>query len=206
MGKFGVGWVLAVILVSIPVMLSGCARSAKIRPLPAEAVIVAFGDSLTAGYGAEVGQDYPAVLAKLSGWQVVNAGVPGELSAAGLARLPSVLSEHRPALVILCHGGNDILGGAAPEAIAANLEAMIQLCRGAGADVLLVSVPQKGLLLNSAPFYAELARRQGVPCNDKIMAQILSKGSLKSDYIHPNAAGYAKIADALWRDLRRAQP
>ncbi len=166
---------------------------------------MAFGDSLTAGYGAETGQDYPAVLAKLSGWQVINTGVPGELSAAGLARLPAVLEEHRPALVILCHGGNDILTDAAPGAIVANLEAMIRLCRAAGAEVLLVAVPQKGLSLRSAPFYAELAKRVGVPCEDEIVARVLSKGSLKSDYVHPNAEGYARIAAAVFADLRRAQ-
>lgn len=168
-------------------------------------MIVAFGDSLTAGYGAEGGQDYPAVLAKLSGLQVINAGVPGELSAAGLARLPGVLEENRPVLVILCHGGNDILTGAAPQSIAANLDAMVGLCRVAGADVLLLSVPQKGIPLRSAPFYAELAQRVAVPCEDAIVARVLSKGSLKSDYVHPNAEGYAQIAAAVFADLRRAQ-
>ncbi|MBK8477712.1 MAG: arylesterase [Opitutaceae bacterium] len=196
---------LAVMCAGLPLLLVGCARSARIRPLPPEAVIVAFGDSLTAGFGAEAGQDYPAVLAKLSGWQVVNAGVPGELSATGRARLPGVLEEHRPALVILCHGGNDILTDAAAETIAANVEAMIQLCRAAGADVLLVAVPQKGISLSAAPFYAELAKTHGVPCDEAIIARVLRKGSLKSDYVHPNAEGYAHIAAAVFADLRRAQ-
>ncbi len=183
----------------------GCARSPRIRPLPAEAVVVAFGDSLTSGYGAEAGQDYPHVLAGLSGWQVINAGVPGERSAAGLARLPSVLEEHRPALVLLCHGGNDILTGSSPEGIGANLDGMIRLCRDAGADVVLLAVPQKGLLLKPAPVYAEVADRNRVPLVEEVITDVLKKNALKSDYVHPNAAGYAQIATEVWSVLRRAQ-
>ncbi len=200
----------AVLLAAICTVLLGvsvgCGRQAKIRPLAADAVIVAFGDSLTAGYGAEAGQDYPSVLAKLSGRQVINAGVPGEVSATGAARLPAVLEEHRPALVLLCHGGNDILVGNSPETIVANLETMIRLCRAAGADVVLLAVPQKGLVLKPAPFYAEVAARHGLPCEKSIIAKVLGKASLKSDYIHPNAAGYVQIAEAVWAELRRAQP
>lgn len=168
--------------------------------------MLAFGDSLTSGYGAETGQDYPTVLAGLSGWQVVNAGVPGELSAAGLARLPSVLEEHRPALVLLCHGGNDILAGNSAEQIGANLETMIRACREAGAEVVLLAVPQKGLLLKPAPLYAKVAKRNGVPLVEDAITDVLKKNALKSDYVHPNAAGYAQIAEAVWRELGRAQP
>ncbi len=183
----------------------GCGRQAKLRPLPADGVVLAFGDSLTSGYGAEAGQDYPSVLAKLSGWQIVNAGVPGEVSAAGVVRLAAVLEEHRPALVILCHGGNDILVGNPPETIVANLETMIRLCRAAGADVVLLAVPQKGLVLKPAPFYAEVAERNGVPLAEDAITEVLRKNALKSDYIHPNAAGYARIAEAVWATLQRAQ-
>lgn len=196
---------LLVLVGSLIAFAVGCSRQPTIRPLSGDAVIVAFGDSLTFGYGADEGQDYPSRLAKLSGRQVVNAGVPGEFSGTGLSRLPSVLEANHPALVILCHGGNDILTGAPPETIAANLEAMIGLCRAAGADVLVLSVPQKGLSLRSAPFYAAVAMRCGVPCDDAVIARVLSKGSLKSDYVHPNAAGYAQIADAVWAYLGRAQ-
>ncbi len=193
-------------VVLLPFGGSGCARQPKIKALPAQAVVLAFGDSLTSGYGAETGQDYPTVLAGLSGWQVVNAGVPGELSAAGLARLPSVLEEHRPALVLLCHGGNDILAGNSAEQIGANLETMIRACREAGAEVVLLAVPQKGLLLKPAPLYAKVAKRNGVPLVEDAITDVLKKNALKSDYVHPNAAGYAQIAEAVWRELGRAQP
>ncbi|HNQ15689.1 MAG TPA: GDSL-type esterase/lipase family protein, partial [Pyrinomonadaceae bacterium] len=118
--------VIIAAIAALAIVFSGCggsaARESNVnlnRPLVVPSVradrpkIVAFGDSLTAGYGAEMGQDYPSVLAKLSGWQVVNAGVSGELSAAGLARLPGVLEDHRPALVLLC-----VKAGATAEAAA----------------------------------------------------------------------------------------
>ena len=196
---------LAAFLVCVSVLFAGCARSPKIRPLPADAVVVAYGDSLTSGYGAEAGQDYPSVLARRSGWRVVNAGVPGELSAAGVARLPGVLEEHRPVLVLLCHGGNDILTGNSVETIRANLDSMIRLCREVGAEVVLLAVPQKGLRLKPAPFYAEVAKHNDVRLVEDAITEVLSKNTLKSDYVHPNAEGYAQIAEAVLADLRRAQ-
>ncbi|MEJ2415039.1 MAG: GDSL-type esterase/lipase family protein, partial [Sulfurimonas sp.] len=81
----------------------------KKQPLSKDTTILAFGDSLTAGYGASKGQDYPAHLQRLSGIKVINAGISGEVSADGLKRLPELLQEYKPQLVILCHGGNDIL-------------------------------------------------------------------------------------------------
>ena len=197
-------WILLAVLVAL-VAAVGCARSVKIRPLAADAVVVAFGDSLTSGYGAEAGQDYPSVLAQLSGWQVANAGVPGELSSDGVARLPEVLAEYRPALVLLCHGGNDILAERPAEQIAADLDAMIRLCREAGAEVVLIGVPQKGLWLKPAPFYAEVAKRNEVPLVADAIAEVLGKSALKSDHVHPNAAGYARIGEAVWHEIQGAQ-
>lgn len=185
-------------------LLCACDRTPAVRPLPGDAVILAFGDSLTYGTGATEGQSYPELLADLLGRTVINAGVPGEVSAAGLARLPRLLEEHRPQLVILCHGGNDFLQRLDRARTAANLAAMIELSRASGADVLLVGVPEFGLFLKPPAFYRETAERFAIPFEGEIVSDLLGDGALKSDAIHPNAAGYRRMAEALHALIKKA--
>lgn len=193
-----------VLLLLLPTLVA-CDRGPRLSPLATDAVVLAFGDSLTYGTGAAEGEAYPAVLQGLLGRTVINAGVPGELSAAGLSRLPALLDEHRPALVILCHGGNDLLQQRNPEEITANLRSMVGAIRAAGAEVVLVGVPQPGLLLKTAPLYGEVAAALHIPFAADIIADTLQRGALKSDYIHPNGQGYAKIAAALAKLIHQAQ-
>ena len=184
----------------------GCgSRGPHIARLPSDAVILAFGDSLTAGTGAEPRESYPAVLAESTGYKVVNAGVPGETSAEGLARLPSALEQNKPQLVVLCHGGNDLLQRLDERQIAANLEAMIELARASGANVILVAVPRPRLLLKPAPFYREVAAQCRVPCDEETLPDVLGHPGMKSHQIHPNAQGYRKLAKALAELIRRSQ-
>lgn len=185
-------------------LLCGCDTPPPLPPLADDAVILAFGDSLTHGTGASQEQSYPAILAKLTGRTVINAGIPGEISADGLARLPGVLENTRPALLILCHGGNDLLRRIETAQTAANLQAMIELARQAGVAVILVAVPKPDLSIEPPPFYAELAKRYKIPCEEEILPEILAKGGLKSDYIHPNAQGYRRLAEALAKLLQRS--
>ena len=101
--------------VRVLVLLAGCSDDlVSLRPLASDTTIVAFGDSLTFGTGAKRDQSYPAVLSELIQRRVVTSGVPGELSKDGLKRLPGVLEEHQPGLVILCHGGNDCCEASLP--------------------------------------------------------------------------------------------
>lgn len=160
-----------------------------------DSVVLCFGDSLTAGIGAEEEESYPAVLAGLLGCKVVNAGVPGEVTDEGFDRLPSLLKKHTPALVVLCHGGNDLLQKQADADVARNLRGMIERAQAGGADVVLLGVPRPGLFLKAPAFYAETAKACGVPCDSKTVAEILSTPSQKSDMIHPNARGYRKLAE-----------
>ena len=178
-------------------LCAGCGVNPAIRPVGPGAVVVAFGDSLTAGTGAAAGESYPALLSGMIGCRVVNAGVPGEVTAGGLARLPGLLEKESPRLVILCHGGNDMLNKLDRRETSANLDAMITMAKGAGADVILVGVPEPGLLLKAAPFYGELAARHRIPYESGALAKILSSRSLKSDYVHPNAAGYRRLAGSI---------
>lgn len=178
-------------------ILAACAERPRIQPLHANSVIVAFGDSLTAGTGVEPNESYPTVLEQILHHKVINAGVPGEVSAAGLARLPGLMNECQPTLVILCHGGNDLLQHLDHQKIKNNLAKMIQLLRRAGADVILIGVPEPKLLHATVPFYRELAREYHLPYEGKILNRILFERSLKSDEIHPNAKGYRQLAEAV---------
>nr|WP_305909554.1 GDSL-type esterase/lipase family protein [Methylomarinum sp. Ch1-1]MDP4522473.1 GDSL-type esterase/lipase family protein [Methylomarinum sp. Ch1-1] len=90
-------------------LLFGCEQPPQLNKLPTEAVILAFGDSLTYGTGASPQRNYPSVLSQLTGLQVINAGIPGEISRNGRKRLPDILDKQQPDLLILIHGGNDIL-------------------------------------------------------------------------------------------------
>ncbi|WP_432823771.1 arylesterase [Trichloromonas sp.] len=185
-------------------LLAGCEKSPNLTPLPADAVILAFGDSLTYGTGAVGDESYPAALSRLLQREVVNAGVPGEVSAAGLARLPELLEEYRPALVILCHGGNDFLRRLDKEKLAGNLRQMAGLAREAGAEVVLVGVPQLGLLLSTDPLYAEVAEELRLPYEGEVLSDLLSDREFKSDQIHPNARGYAVMAEKIAEVIREA--
>jgi len=167
--------------------------------------VLAFGDSLTAGNGASATESYPAVLAELAVLNVVNAGVSRELSRSGLERLPALLAQHQPQLVILCHGGNDLLRSTGKSAAKANLMAMIDLVHAQGADVMLLGVPEPGVFLSAAEFYDEIATETGVAYLPDLISDVLQRPSLKSDAVHPNAAGYRLIAEGVYEYLHDAE-
>jgi len=186
------------------VALAGCEdTTGALRPLSARDVVLAFGDSLTSGTGARRDESYPSVLSSLIDRTVVNGGVPGEITSSGLRRLPALLDEHQPALVILIHGGNDMLRRQPASRTAENLRAMIALVREHGADVVMMAVPRPGLLLSPAAFYGDVAGSEAVPIDDGTIARILQFPATKSDAVHPKAAGYRQMAEAL-ADLLRA--
>lgn len=185
------GWLL------VACVAGGCGRAPDLPVLAADAVILAFGDSLTHGTGAAQGESYPAMLAQFTGRTVVNGGVPGEVSADGLRRLPGLLVQHRPALVILCHGGNDILRKLDLRRTMDNLEEMIRLSQDRGAAVMLLGVPQPGLFLGAAEIYDAIAESTGVVYLDDLIPGVLSNAGMKSDPVHPNAAGYRQMAQSI---------
>lgn len=172
--------------------------------LPDDAVILAFGDSLTYGSGAERDESYPSVLSRLTGRTVVNAGVPGETSGDGLKRLPAELERHKPALLILCHGGNDFLRRMDAEQTAANVQAMIRLGQKRGAAVLLLGVPRPGPFLSAAEFYERVADDSDAAYLDDVIPEVLANAGLKSDAVHPNRDGYHVMAESIYALLRDA--
>lgn len=191
-------WILLLMLA-----LAACSPPpAPLSPLPSDAVILAFGDSLTAGTGAGPETSFPAHLEVLSGRRVINAGLPGEVSHDGALRLPGLLDAHRPDLIILTHGGNDLLRRMDVGRTRENLETMIGLAHERGVEVLLVAVPTPTLLrLRSDPMYTEIGRKTGVPVENGALAHVLSRDALKADPIHPNGEGYRLLAERLHRQL-----
>ncbi len=194
-------WALACLLIALA---AACGRAPKLERLPSDAVVLAFGDSLTFGTGASEEESYPAQLERLIGRKVVRAGVPGEVTAQALARLPEVLDEHGPRLLLLCTGGNDFLRRAGNAQAERNVRAMVKLARSRGIAVVLIGTPEPGLLVTPPEFYGGIAEEFGVPYEAAVIGEVLRDNSLKSDPIHPNARGYRLIAERLAAALKES--
>ncbi|MCK4875569.1 MAG: arylesterase [Sulfurimonas sp.] len=173
--------------------------------LKSSATILAFGDSITYGYRVSKDSSYPSQLEKKTGLHVINAGVSGEETSEGLLRLPELLKQ-KPDLVILCHGGNDILRKRSHDKLKNNLLAMINLIKASGAKVLLVGVPDFNLFgFKALALYSEIAEESGVMLEDDILPFVESDRSLKIDRIHPNEKGYELLAEAFMEHITLSQ-
>ena len=181
---------------------AGCSERTRLERLPAEAVVLAFGDSLTFGTGAQEAESYPAQLEALIGRRVVRSGVPGETSAQALARLPAVLEEHAPALLLLCIGGNDFLRRLGNRQAEENVRAMVRLAKERGVRVFLIGTPEPGFTVTPPAFYAAIADEHALPYDGAVIGEVLRDASLKADPVHPNARGYRVIAERLADALR----
>ena len=163
--------------------------------LPLETKILSFGDSLTFGYGVSNELSYPSKLSELLHVEVVNEGISGEFSAKGLERLPALLEKHKPQILVLCHGANDILKRNDLSSTKDNLNKMVLLAKEKGIFVLLVGVPSYDILSFNVPsFYYEVAKENGLEIEDRALKKILESDDLKSDQVHPNKLGYELMA------------
>ena len=182
------------------VTLAGCGRDKKTaQPVPPGSTVLALGDSLTFGTGASAETSYPTVLAGLTGWNVVNAGVPGDTSAQALARLPALLAEHQPKLVIVSIGGNDFLRKLPESDTRAHVHAICKQSLDAGAQVLLVAVPRATVAaalgqMTDHALYAEVAKDLKIPLQREAWGEVLAQPDLRADAVHANARGYAQFA------------
>lgn len=188
--------------------LAACSRSPRLPPLPAGSAVLAFGDSVTHGTGAGEGEDWPTRLADLSGWRIVNAGIPGDTAAAGKLRIAALVTELQPALVIVEIGGNDFLRRRQPAAVKEDLRQIVRQVQAGGAQVVLVAVPELSLLgiaarhPSDAAIYQELADEEKVALVPEVFADILAQPALCADQIHPNAEGYRQLAAGIAARLR----
>ena len=192
---------LAGIGLSATISVTGCGSEPQQDILPAGSTVVALGDSLTYGYGANPKTAYPTVLAELSKWNVVNAGVNGDTSADVLTRVNEI-TEQNPDLVLLGVGGNDVLQRIAPDTTRANIIATIDTLKSNNIDVVLIAEPylSTSALFGKAsdnPLYEDIAEAEGIPLYSDGWSTVLSDEALKSDKIHANAAGYRQFAEGL---------
>jgi acyl-CoA thioesterase-1 len=177
-----------------------------------EGVVVALGDSLTAGLGVAADEAFPARLqARLRAegydYRVVNAGVSGDTTAGGLRRVDWALRAH-PDVVIVALGANDGLRGQSPQAIRANLEEIVARLQASGARVLLVGMrlpPNYGAEYTKEfeAVFPAIARRAKIALMPFLLDGVAADPRLnQADGIHPTAAGQQMIADRLWPYLR----
>jgi acyl-CoA thioesterase I len=192
------------LLVLVLALCASCGKQVELQRLSEGAVVLAFGDSLTYGSGASEDESYPVQLEGLIGRPVVRAGVPGEVTAQALARLPGAIDEHAPRLLVLCIGGNDFLRRLGNAQAERNVRAMVQLAKDRGIDVVLLGTPEPGLTVSPPAFYASIAEEFGVPYEGGVIGEVLRDASLKADPIHPNARGYRIIAERVAEALKRS--
>lgn len=201
-------------LLTAMILLASCGKAAKEEAIPPGSSVVALGDSLTAGAGVTPEQAWPALLASRTGWMVTNGGVSGDTSAEALRRLPALLEEHKPVLVLVTLGGNDMLRHLPEPETVANLGQILTLIKAHGAKAVLLATPHPSLAgavfrrLSAADFYQSVADQYNVPLIEDAIPEVLSDPQLKGDPLHPNAEGHVllsgKIFDAL-RDIGYAR-
>lgn len=195
---------IAIVLVFAAATLAWRNRSWSYANLPPTATgpWVAFGDSLTQGFGAAAGADYPSQLSSRIGIPIQNLGVSGETSANGLERMPAVEALN-PRVVLLCFGGNDVLQNLPRARMISNVGEMIDRLQARGSFVVLIGVRGASLVgdRNSSAF-RDLAREKRALFVPDILDEVFNSPAHMSDYVHPNEAGYGRIAERIEKSLR----
>ncbi len=174
----------------------------KLNPLPRNAVVLALGDSLTSGYGVKRSQAYPEELQKISGFNVINAGVSGNTTSQALQRLPGLLSKYSPDLVLICIGGNDFLRKLDKDITKANISKMLSLILSSGSQAILIAVPLPGVILSAPKMYSALGDEFKVPVLEGILSGLLADAQYKSDALHLNELGYRTLAEDIYEFIQ----
>ncbi|ADE12397.1 arylesterase [Sideroxydans lithotrophicus] len=197
----------SILLAAAIVLLAACSKP-KEEAIPAGSHVLALGDSLTAGAGVTREEAWPDLLASKTGWVVINGGVSGDTSAGALQRLPHLLEEKQPVLVLVTLGGNDMLRRIPQQETIANLQKIVEMVRAHGARPVLLATPNPSLMgavfqhLTAADLYQQVADAQKVPLIKDALSSVLSDPQLKVDQLHPNAAGHALLAERIFKELK----
>lgn len=194
-------------------LLRGCLGLLLLAQNAAAGTLLVVGDSISAAFGLETRQGWVSLLAQrlqreAPQWRVVNASVSGDTSAGGLARLPALLENHRPRLVLIELGGNDGLRGQPPLQLRQNLAGMIARSRESGAEVVLLGMrlpPNYGPRYATAfeQVYLDLARVERVPLVPFFLEGVGGvEGLMQADGIHPVAEAQPILLENLWPTLQ----
>lgn len=168
---------------------------------PKNEKIVAFGDSLIVGVGSTKGNDFISLLSKRIGKPIVNMGVSGNTTAMGLERIDSVITEN-PGTVILLLGGNDYLRKVPDAETFNNLRTIISRLQKEGIFVILLGI-RGGLLIDRFDgLFADLAKEMNVPYVPNVLEGLLGNDQYMSDAIHPNDAGYVRMTDRVYGEIK----
>ncbi len=191
------------------ILAISCSRERHYSVVPAKSTIVILGDSLTYGTGANKGEDYASLLASSTGWNVINAGVPGDTSSDGLERLPAILADNKVDLLIVELGGNDFLQHLPEKETVNNLKAILAQAKSKQIQTALLAIPEFSPIsaavgnLSDHPLYAKIAKETDTPLFENVFSDVLEKNRLKSDQIHPNAEGYRIVEEHLRKILTK---
>ena len=200
-----------VVLLLALVVAAQIAISASVAAQPARVLLV-LGDSISAGYGLPAGSGWVDLLAKRiasdhPGYRVVNASISGDTTAGGRARLPALLEQHRPAIVIVELGGNDGLRGGDLNATRANLDAIVAMSQKAGAKVLIAAMrmpPNYGpaYVRQFDELYTSVAHDRKAALVPFLFEGFAAKSQMfQPDRIHPTIAAQQTILDNVWPHL-----
>ena len=185
------------------IILCGCAKP-EIRNLGAKgANIICFGDSITFGYGAAPGEDYPTALGKMVKLTVINAGVDGDTSLAGLERLEQDVLSKKPRLVIVEFCGNDFLKKIPKETTVKNLSEIIDRIQAQGTMVALVDISAGMFFREYRAAFKRLAEKKQAIFIPVVLNKIITNPAMKSDFFHPNARGYKIIARRVYNAIEK---
>jgi lysophospholipase L1-like esterase len=165
--------------------------------------IIAFGDSLTSGFGAREGEDYPSRLAERIGATVINAGIAGDTTDSALARIDEDVLARDSRIVIVGLGGNDFLRRSELATTERNLRTIVRKIQESGAMVILLGFEFPSLGASYADMYERVADDEGCLLIPDVVDGILNDPSLKSDEIHPNARGYELMAERVEGPLEK---
>ncbi|MDR1683911.1 MAG: GDSL-type esterase/lipase family protein [Elusimicrobiota bacterium] len=163
--------------------------------------IIAFGDSITDGHGVADGQDYPSLLTAKTGKRVINLGVSGDTMAQGRARMREI-AGYRPYMVLIEFGGNDAIRSRPFTQTEESLTAIIDYVQSLGAIAVVVDTGGNFKMNPYSKMFKRIAKEKRALFVPAIMDGIFYKPALKSDAIHPNAAGHQKIADKIYKHIK----